>query len=233
MQRLLGKNNFELDKINIILVTTTKNTIKDHSSIVKAAGFKPGVFDADPIALINLHKTINEIPKQGSDVILNIGHTTTSLVVWSEEFGFFTREVELAGHEINKRLVQEQSLDYETANNNKNSTGIAVFDNSSDEENENEGAISIEKRTIFNDLIEEIRKTLRFYMKNNNQSYFNKFYLSGGCATIPGLKDFIETNLNVTVEELNPFNNFNCNISIDNPNQFSVAVGLALRGLEE
>ena len=70
-------------------------------------------------------------------------------------------------------------------------------------------------------------------MKNNNQSYFNKFYLSGGCATIPGLKDFIETNLNVSVEELDPFKKFNCNLKIENPNQFSVALGLALRGLKE
>ena len=53
-------NNFELDKINIILVTTTKNKIQDHSSIIKNSGFKPSIFDADPIALTNLHQTINQ-----------------------------------------------------------------------------------------------------------------------------------------------------------------------------
>ena len=65
--------------------------------------------------------------------------------------------------------------------------------------------VSIEKRTVFNDLIEEIRKTLRFYMKSNNQSFFNTFYISGGCANIPGLKEFITSNLNVKIEELDIF----------------------------
>ena len=53
--------------------------------------------------------------------------------------------------------MQEFNLDYESANNKKNDLGINAFnlDNKDDEE---EGGIAIEKRTVFNDFIEEIRK---------------------------------------------------------------------------
>ena len=229
---LLGNDSSELDKINVILVTTTKNKVTDHLDIVKKSGFKAGIFDTDSIALSNLYKHTKPLPKEGADVILNIGHTSTTLIVWGEKSSFFTRDIEIAGHEINKRIMQELNLDYLSANNKKNELGINAF-NQEDESSKEDGSISIEKRTVFNDLIEEIRKTLRFYMKSNNQSFFNTFYLFGGCANTPGLKDFISSNLNVKIEDFDPFQNLSNVDSIENPNQYAIAIGLALRGLEE
>ena len=70
-------------------------------------------------------------------------------------------------------------------------------------------------------------------MKSNNQSFFNTFYLFGGCANIPGLKDFISSNLNVQIESFNPFENLTTATDLENASQYAVAIGLALRGLEE
>ena len=228
----LGKNNSELDKIDVVLVTTTKSKITDHSKIVKSSGFKPGIFDADPIALSNLYEHCNNLPDDGADVILNIGHTSTTLIVWGKNSSYFTREINVAGHQINQRIMQELNIDYKTADQKKNDKGINVFD-ATNNSNDTENNISIEKRTVFNDLIEEIRKTLRFYMKSNNQSFFNTFYISGGCANIPGLKEFITSNLNVKIEELDIFKNIENSFDIKNPEQYSLAIGLAIRGLKE
>ena len=41
----------KLDQINLILTTTTKNKISEHAEILKNCGFKPGIFDADPVAM--------------------------------------------------------------------------------------------------------------------------------------------------------------------------------------
>ena len=125
----------------------------------------------------------------------------------------------------------------EARNTKKNELGVNSFEqieasieNKSDD---GDSGISIEKRTIFNDFIEEIRKTLRFYMKNNNQSFFNSFFITGGCAHLPGLNDFIASNLNVTIKDFNVFNNIEIDSTIENPNQFALALGLALRGFEK
>ena len=69
-------------------------------------------------------------------------------------------------------------------------------------------------------------------MKNNNQSFFNNFYISGGSSTTIGLDDFIANSLNVKVEHLDPFKKITNNSKIENPSQFAIAIGLALRGLE-
>ena len=46
--------------------------------------------------------------------------------------------------------------------------------------------------TIFSSLIDETRKSLRYYVKSNNgNSNFKRFFISGGFAEIDGLKEKI------------------------------------------
>ena len=119
--------------------------------------------------------------------------------------------------------------------------GIDSLNNSPDTKDEADENVSepttpgimIEERTIFNDFVEEIRKTLRFYMKNNNNSFFNTFYVLGGSSKLPGLNEFIANNLNVKVEQLDPLKKISNDIKIDNPLKYSIALGLALRGLQK
>ena len=48
-----------------------------------------------------------------------------------------------------------------------------------------------------------------------------------------GLKDYIAENLNVDVELFNPFKGTECSIEIESPAQYTVAVGMAIRGLDK
>ena len=230
----LGVNNKEIDKINILLASTTKNIIKEHADIIKKSGFKPNIFDSDPIAIANTYNYNNELPKEGADVILNIGNSATTLIVWGENCPFFTRTIDLSGNFFTNEIMREFKVDYKIGEDMKFEKGIDVFSDNkeaTDESSENIG-ISIEKRTPFNEFSEDIKRTLRFYIKNNSQAFFNKFYITGGSAMLPGLKSFIASTLNVEVEILNPLKNINNNTSIENINQFSTAIGLAIRGLD-
>jgi type IV pilus assembly protein PilM len=238
---LLGTNNEKLDQIDLILSTTTKNIISEHAELLKSCKMKPGIFDADPIAVSNIHQFSNELPEQGSDVLVNIGNSTTTVVVWGQNASFFTREIDIAGDKINKEIVRKYECDYSTAESKKNELGIKVLDEDNEKVNKedtNEDAnpisgIMIEEKTIYNELVDEIRKTLRFYMKNNNNSFFNTFYITGGSSLLPGLDEFIASNLNVKVELLDPFKKINNSNKTNNPFEYSIALGLALRGLDK
>jgi len=224
----IGKDTHELDKINLLLTTTTKNHIKDHAEILKNSGFKPGIFDTDPIALCNLLQFSYDLPDTGANVILDIGHSSTSLIVFGNNTSYFSREIDIAGNQISKSLVRDNSIRYSEAEEKKHKEGINAFDS---ENEDSEDTISVEKRTILNDLVDEIRKTLRFYMKNNSQAFFNQFYLSGGCSKMIGLDGFIADSLNVKVEIINPLNKVEYDKTLDNPGEFSIVIALALRGL--
>ena len=212
--------------------------------MVKNSGFRVETFDADPIAIANIYKHNYGLTPEGADVILNIGGSTTTLIVWGQNFPFFTRNIESSGNYFTNEIMREFDLDYQNAENLKIEKGINAFTESnnvdSDEStnlNENNNSesnfgISVEKKTCFNELCEDIKRTLRFYMKNNHQAFFNHFYITGGSATIPGINDFIATALNVKVSTFDPLQKISNDIEIDNTNQYTTALGLALRGLD-
>ena len=87
-------------------------------------------------------------------------------------------------------------------------------------------------KTCFNEFCEDIKRTLRFYMKNNSHAFFNNFYITGGSSNIPGINEFIASALNVKVSTFDPLQKISNDIQIDNPNQYSSVIGLALRGLD-
>ncbi len=236
----LGTNDTEIDKINILLVSTTKNIVKDHANIIKNSGFRVETFDTDPIAIANMYKYNYGLTSEGADVILNIGNSSTTLIVWGQNFPFFTRNIEISGNHFTNEIMRELGVDYQTAENLKSEKGVNVFmeDKNTEENLETEDSsesnfgISVEKRTCFNELCEDIKRTLRFYMKNNNQAFFNNFYITGGSAEILGINEFIASALNVNVVTFNPFQKISNDTQIDNPNQYTTALGLALRGLD-
>ena len=149
----------------------------------------------------------------------------------SKDQDFFTRELNIAGHKFNKSIMDKKNITYNEAEEIKIDKGTKSLESGSIDENS--FSIQVAEKTIFTNFVEEIRKSLRYYMKTNPQAYFNKIYLTGGSANLIGLKDFISTNLNSDVELLDPFEKLSLKDSMDNPYQYSIAVGSALRGLEK
>ena len=65
-----------------------------------------------------------------------------------------------------------------------------------------------------------------------NSAFFNHFYITGGSAEILGINDFIASALDVKVSTFNPLEKISNEIEINNPNQYTTVLGLALRGLD-
>jgi type IV pilus assembly protein PilM len=231
---ILGQNEQELDKNDVLLIATTKNTILQHDKIKKSTGFKSGIFDSDPISLSNTYSHFHELPEDGVDIIINIGNFSTTLIAWGQKHRFFTRELDIAGYHFTKAIMQKLNIDYNAAELIKREEGInSLSDDESSSAEVDPLAIKVAESTIFNQLSDELRKTLRYYMKSSNQAFFNKFYICGGSAYVPGLVEFIAENLNIDIEFLNPFEGNSEFTDIENPAQYAVAFGCAIRGLVE
>ena len=235
---IIGQNKEEIDKNDILLVATTKNYINRHNDIMKKSGFKCKVFDADPLALMNMYLYSNELPEEGVDVLINIGDSTTTLMCWGKNHRFFIRELDISGAKFTAEIMKNNSMSYDEALVMKHQKGLDALNGESnlgDDESEDTDplAIKVEQKTVFSSLVDEMRKTLRYYMKTSNQAFFNKFYLSGGSAEMEGLKDYIGENLNVDIEILDPFKDTECSLEIENSSQYAIAVGMAVRGLDK
>ena len=230
---IIGSNQSEIDKIDVLLVATTKNIIKQFDSIVRDSGFKNSIFDAEPIALANCMAHNYGITEDGIDIILDIGTSTSTLVVSGKSHTFFTREIEISGFTIIKEIMNKYNTDYSDAKKILEKDGIQSLDSGTSGTNDpNAFSLESSEKTIFTNLIDEIRKSLRYYVKSNNgSSNFKRFFISGGFANMEGLKTQISDDLRIETEILNPFNKIASDIKIENPSKYAIAVGLALRGL--
>jgi type IV pilus assembly protein PilM len=229
---IIGKNQSEIDKIDVLLVATTKNIIKQFDSIIRDSGFKNSVFDAEPIALANCLTHNYGKVEEGIDVILDIGTSTSTLVVFGESQIFFTRQIEISGFSVIKEIMGKYETDYLDAKKILDEDGVDALGSSSENDDSNSFSLEVAEKTIFTNLVDEIRKSLRYYVKSNNgNSNFKRLFLSGGFAEIGGLKDLISDGLKIETEILNPFNKIVSDVKIENPSKYTIAVGLALRGL--
>ena len=99
-----------------------------------------------------------------------------------------------------------------------------------DEDSDDSSSIQISQVNVISELSDEIRKTLRYYMKSKIQVSYNKFYISGGLSKMSGLVDSLNSSLNVDFSTLDPFNKIEVSKDVDNISKYAIATGLALRG---
>ena len=227
--QVFGPNPKEVDKIDIGLVACTKKVSNAHLELLKEIGFSPGIIDADPIALSNAFANLSEFPEEGAVVLLDIGSVSSSLVVWGRKDQFFTRDIPIGGYHFISSLSEKLDMDYISAEDKMMKDGINSFQNNVDNDLND---ISVAEKNVFDNLIEDVRRSLRYYAKTTNQSFFTKIMISGGGASTIGLKEMIEQKLSLSTELFNPFQSFAGfeNIEISNPEQYAISTGLAIRG---
>lgn len=227
--QIFGPNPKEVDKIDVGMVACTKRVLSGHLELLKDAGFKPGIVDADPVALTNAYALANDLPEDGVIVLVDIGSVSSTLVVWGQKDSYFTRDIPIGGHHFVKSLSDSRQMDYVPSQDELYRDGITAF---SHQNGSPESGVAVHERNVFDNLVEDIRRSLRYYAKTTNQSFFQKIFLTGGGAATPGLSGFIQEKLSVEVDVFNPLQALigSENQEIPNQVQYCVAVGLAIRG---
>jgi len=229
--QIMGQSKTEIDKINVLLVATTRDDVQRYNAIAKQIGFKDVLFNSDPIALMNCFVANYDQAVEGVDVIIHAGCTYTGILVIGKDQNIFFRELDKGNDDFIHEIMKRENINYMEASNNIFDKGIHFTANNESNNESSTPSIEITDRNIINDLTDDIRKTLRYYLKNHANTYFKNFYLSGGMAKLIGLKEQIEESLQISIEYLNPFNKIECKELPDNYMQYSIAAGLAIRGL--
>ena len=229
--QILGSNKQEVDKIDVGLVACTKGTLTNHMDLLKECGLKAGIVDVNPIAMCNAFSFVKTMPEDGLVVMLDIGAVSSGLVVYGINQQFFTRDLPIGSHHFVKEISEKKEIGYTQAQDSLIKEGILASKTQTDDVSQ-EGSVSLAERTVYDSLVEDMRRSLRFYAKQTGQSFFLKIFLSGGGATTPGLAEFVNQKLNIECAVFDPFENVEGKekLSISNPSQFTTALGLGIRG---
>ena len=228
---IMGQSKTEIDKINVLLAATTRNEVKRINGISKQIGFKNVLFNSDPIALMNCFLANYDLSEEGVDVIIHSGSSYTGILVVGRDQNIFFTEIDKGNDDFIREVMSNNKLNYSKASDLVIENGVNYSTTTQNDMMAESSEIKMTERNIINDLCDDIRKTLRYYLKNNGDTFFKRFFISGGMAHLKGYKEQIEDSLKISTENLNPFNKMKMENLPDNYMQYTIATGLAIRGL--
>ncbi len=228
--QVVGRNP---DSLQVLLAACKRDFVANIKQAIQLAGRQPAVIDVDAFALQNCYE-VNYEPQAGETVaLLNIGAATMNINILQGTRSVFTRDVSVGGNQYTALLQKELGLTFEQAEAVKR--GAPLPDGAQQRD------ISPVLETVSDILALEIQKTFDFYRatSEDGESSVRKILLSGGCAKLPGLAEYLARRFEMSVEHFDPFRKIKVDARRFDPEylrevtpEMAVAVGLALRGVE-
>lgn len=216
------------NNMNILLAASTKDVLNEHSNVLVTAGLSPNIVDLDSLAVANSF-AMNSFVEEGVYVLLNLGAHRSNMVIWGPNSKFFSRDIAYGGYHVTRDIMRKRQLEFEAAEQYKMDWGL--LDDPSSATATTINMLDISEKSTEDLIVEEIRRSLRFYVKEAGNSDFRKIYLMGGTAKLKGLVEYIQDKVNIPTEVYMPF------VNIEMPEKFqdkkdpqlALAVGLAMR----
>ncbi len=216
------------NNMNILLASSTKSSLTEHTNILTSGGLTPGIVDLESLAVANSY-ILNSENDDGVYIILNIGAFKTNMVIFSSTSKFFARDIARGGFDFTKDIMKKQKNSYQDAERYKLEYGLR--DKEVKKAKSSIIVLDITEKNTSELITQEVKRSLRYYVKEAGNSDFRKILLVGGSANLIGLPEYITEQLQIPTEVFNPFNNLDDSDrpGTTNDPQFAVAMGLAMR----
>lgn len=224
---ILGESKTDPNNNMVMIVAGKKDIIDNRTGLVQECGLNPYIVDVDCIAVENMFGF--NYPEEFDQLVtlIRIGASETNVHVLHKGTNLFRRDIPIGGINITGEIAKKFQVDFNEAEN------IKIGDISKRDANF-QNNYTVYLNMIIARITSEIQRTIDYFAANNDKQYPKKIYLMGGGSKLTGLAGDIEEKINVPVEITNPFRNllFKKEAADSQSHLFSIAVGLALRGLE-
>lgn len=220
--------------MDILLVACTRKALNQHMDFLEESGIKPGIVDVDSLATLNAYLFQNPPVTEGILIMLNIGAKKTNLIVYDPTGLFFTRDIAYGGNHFSEDVKARLNLEPYAAEEYKKKHGVfQIQDEDQVTELSLDGVgLELSRRTAEDNLVNEINRSLRYYVKESGRNEFWKILLAGGSAKIPHLDEFLADKFRIPVEVFDPLGSFELPKGLEDIHpepQLTQAIGLALR----
>ncbi|MCD6571602.1 MAG: type IV pilus assembly protein PilM [Deltaproteobacteria bacterium] len=228
---ILGESAERSDMMDILLVASKKEMVDDYASAIRNAGLKPMVMDVDVFALETMYEVNYPDAPESLIALVDIGASMININIIKECIPVFARDISMGGRQLTERIQREFGVSYERAENIKTGADIVGIDLE---------RVNYIFKMASETYVQEIRRTLDFFLSTMVNENIERIYLSGGSARLPGLTSMLEKQTEIPVEVINPFNNITWDDKVFDSEyiayiapQMAVAIGLALRKAED
>jgi type IV pilus assembly protein PilM len=228
--QILGKNEYNSNQMEVILVAAKKDIIESYTDALESAGLTVMIMDVDSFALETMYEANYDFEDSDVVVLVNIGASITNINVVKGGRSVFTRDFTLGGNTMTEAIQATYGLPFEAAEQ------LKIQGPEGDEQVRQSFWVSL--LTYAAPICVEIERSVDYYRSTSGGENIKKILLAGGVANVPGIVDELSQRLNIEAEIVNPF------IRVDyKKKEFSaeqmqklnpvagVGIGLALRRL--
>jgi len=193
------------NSMDLILVAVKKSKVTEYFAVAEEAGVSPVIVDLDGFAMENQYELMKTNVIRGGASI-------------------FARDIPFGGHNYTQAIAQRLNIPFEKAEVAKVGRAAGV--------NWDDMVPALE--AVSRELSLEVQRTFDYFASTAESERIGKIVLSGGCARLPGLDEFLSSSWGIPVELVRPFQNVKfdtakgAELSGAGP-VLAVAVGLAMR----
>jgi type IV pilus assembly protein PilM len=211
-------------QMEVMLVAVKKGKVKSYAEVVAGAGLSVAVVDVDVFSLETQYEY--NYPTEGEVVALvNIGHETTNTNIRQGGLNVYARDIFVGGRQYATTVAQRFDLAPAEADSLvRGKQGQVSW-----------ADIEPVLDLVSQELGQEIQRTLDYFGTTAEHERIQRILLSGGCALLPGLQDFLASQWGIEVVVANPFKRIKVGSGVNGElveklaPLASVAAGLAMR----
>src|SRR4249920_985527 len=225
--QILGPATNSQEDVEVLIAASRKEKVEDRVAVAEVSGLKAIVMDIDAFAAQTAFELMEtQLPDGGRDQVIalvDVGASLMNINVLRNNQSIYMREQPFGGNQLTQEIQRHYNLSPEEAEAAKRNGGLPdTF----------EGEVLT---PFMETLALEVTRALQFFYTSTQFNQVNHIFLSGGCATIPGLDQVVSKRAEVNALVANPFASMGVSAKIkqrqlqqDAP-ALVVATGLAMR----
>ena len=236
--QILGETANNPEPVDVLLAASRSENVELRTAATEIANLTAKIVDVEAYTIENtarLLRPVEDMPETATEddeeelfvmAILDVGATMTSLNVIENNELIYTREQTFGGKQLTEEIMRRYGLAYEEAGRLKKVGGLP--DNYIPE------VLEPFKETM----AQQVSRFLQFFYTSGQHNSVDLIALAGGCASIPGIDELIESQLGIKTIIANPFSNMELSnkvnaqaLSNDAP-ALMIACGLAMRSFD-
>lgn len=227
---IIGESEHNPETVDVLLAASRSENIELRSAALAIGGLTPKVVDVEAYTIENSSKLImHQLDEPRDDniiALIDIGATMTSLNVVENNRLIYTREQSFGGKQLTEEIMRRYGLAYDEAGRLKKDGGLP--------DNYIQEVLEPFKETI----AQQVSRFLQFFYTSGQHNSVDLIALAGGCASIPGIDELVESQLDTPTVIANPFAEMSLASKV-NPQSLSndapslmIACGLAMRSFD-
>ncbi len=234
-QILEGQNKAET---NVILVAIKAEVVEHLLGMMNAQGLSPLVIEHRGLGLYNCVAFNRKAAEQETRILIDIGARATDLSIEREGELCWTRSARIGGEDITEVIQKTLHISFEEAEKLKVEKGV-VYLSTAEEKSGDETSRRVWEamQPVVNELLTELQRSVSYFHSQLEGMKIDRVLITGGSSRMRNFHKLVSEQLGAEVETLDPLENITYSPDVlgdeDLKSEIGVAVGLALRSLEE